>query len=170
MNGQSLLNPTMGRYFNDNLGDDFNTGLNSGDFIDYSNSGGSGDYSGDYSNNGGGTSLKLANIFNTGASLTSQLISSLGQRPTQQIADNNGVVSPIANLSASAYGNAGSAAAQQQALLLRQQQAPNSSLGDTSKQAVDSITSLITKNPLIILFGVGALFLFMHDPKSSGRR
>ena len=113
----------------------------------------------------GGTSLSLSNIFNTGASLASQIIASLGKRETTQIANVGGKVTTV-QPAQTPYGSAGQiSAAQQQA----NAQTQALQTGGVGAQAVgvgaglfDGIAqSFGISTSTLMLLGIGGFALYM---------
>jgi len=104
-------------------------------------------------------------VFNQGVALGSQAIGAWGKRPTTQIAQgNNGIFAiQASNPSGYGYGYEGNAMAyQQQAALLAAQQRGGVGFDD----AATSITSFISRNPLLVGGVVlGAYLLFREPPR-----
>lgn len=114
---------------------------------------------------GGGSSVNWNNIWNNIFGVGSQAIAAWGNNPTQQVG-NYGTVGIGQGYSPAAIGQsyAQIAAAQAQ----QQQYAggirPNTAGGLGLDDAAGSITSFITRNPLLVAGGVLGVYLLMREP------
>lgn len=117
----------------------------------------------DFGNPNGGHGIDWQSIINAGFSIGSQAIGAWGHNPTQQINVGGFPVgqgySPQAILQAQAANTAA-----QNAALYAQQHGGAGAGGVGLDDAATSITSFITRNPLLVAGGVLGLFLLMREP------
>ena len=107
-------------------------------------------------------------VLNQSVGLTSQIIGAYGHNPTQQIYPGYGPIGGGYNPTSQNQSIAqilAASQAQQYAL----QHGGTSGSGVGLDDAATSITSFITRNPLLVAGGVAALFLLFREPPRSRR-
>lgn len=114
---------------------------------------------------GGGNPIDWMQIINQGFGLGSQAISAWGRNPTQQVGNVSTVgIGQGYSPAAIAQSQANAIAAAQQQALLQQGRAGAGGVG--LDDAATSITSFITRNPLLVgAVVLGAVLLFREPPR-----